>query len=339
MKHLADGHRLLPFRYTWGMLAAVLLVGLIVLAGPYSDGIVFAEDTGFGHYYWQLPDSTQWGFISAWAGYLIHQLGNWWIIRIARQRRGKFVTGLRTLNAVALLFNLICILLHIIQTKFFYDGLAQNFSPFLSQNSVVVMLMIILLMENPRRGLFFGKSVPVSRSVVDFLKSYHGYYISWALVFTFWFHPMELTAGHLLGFFYMFLLLLQGSLVFTAFHINRKWTTFLEVYVLLHAIIVAWLSPAQSFEAVLMFGFGFLTLFVVTQIYGLPISRRAIWVVSLLYLVLLALFYWGRFNEITVILRIPLAEYGLTLLMALLIWLGLKGVVRWRAIRGQQSPP
>ena len=43
---------------------------------------------------------------------------------------------------------------------------------------------------------------------------------------------MEATSGHLIGFLYMFLLLVQGSLFFTRAHVNRWWTLFLEVAVL-----------------------------------------------------------------------------------------------------------
>ena len=53
------------------------------------------------------------------------------------------------------------------------------------------------------------------------MRKYHGYVFAWATVYTFWYHPMENTAGHLIGFFYMFLLLLQGSLFLTRIHINK----------------------------------------------------------------------------------------------------------------------
>ena len=45
---------------------------------------------------------------------------------------------------------------------------------------------------------------------------------------------MEATSGHLIGFLYMFLLMLQGSLLFTRAHVNRWWTLVLEVAVLAH---------------------------------------------------------------------------------------------------------
>ena len=76
--------------------------------------------------------------------------------------------------------------------------------------SVVIMVFMIYIMEHKRRGIFFGKPVPLKAvdSVGQTLRKYHGYYFSWAIVYTFWYHPVEITSGHLAGFAYMFLLLL-----------------------------------------------------------------------------------------------------------------------------------
>ena len=98
--------------------------------------------------------------------------------------------------------------------------------------AVALMLVWVLLMENPRRGLVFGKKIAFPKRVTSVARRYHGYYFAWATVYTFWYHPMEATSGHLIGFLYMFLLLVQGSLFFTRAHVNRWWTLFLEVAVL-----------------------------------------------------------------------------------------------------------
>ena len=111
------------------------------------------------------------------------------------------------------------------QTQVFYDGLAQDVSIYSSQGSVILLLVVVLLMENRRRGLVFAKPAPIKRDGrADFARKYHGYLFSWAAIYTFWYHPMLNTPGHLVGFFYMFLLLLQGSLFLTRAHINRVWT-------------------------------------------------------------------------------------------------------------------
>ena len=75
-------------------------------------------------------------------------------------------------------------------------------------------------MENQRRGMFLGKKIGFVSNAAVSIRKYHGYYFAWATIYTFWYHPMVGTQGHLMGFLYMFLLLLQGSLFFTRMHLN-----------------------------------------------------------------------------------------------------------------------
>ena len=241
------------------------------------------------------------------------------MIAKAKRERGPYVAGLRPINVWSLWVHGGFVVLHIVQSKLWYDGLAQNFSPMVSQFAVIFMLVFILMLENPRRGLFFGKKVPIKVSVIQLIKQYHGYYFSWAIIFTFWFHPIELTFGHLLGTFYVLLLMLQGSLIFTKFHRNRWWTVTLESFVLFHGATVAYLSPRQPIETVAMFAFGFLTIFVVTQLYGLGVKRKAIVGVSFAYLLGLTIFYWGNFGGASAVLRVPAVEYGFVFLLTMLM--------------------
>src|SRR5262249_39192269 len=155
----------------------------------------------------------------------------------------------------ALGVNALFIILHFIQTHIWYDALAQNVSVFSSQGSVIVLLVWVLLMENNRRGLFFGQKMPISQCILQFARKYHGYYFSWAIIYTFWYHPMENTAGHLIGFFYMFLLLLQSSLFFTGVHINKYWTFTQEILVLAHGTMVA-IVNGNNLWPMFFFGFG-----------------------------------------------------------------------------------
>jgi hypothetical protein len=212
-------------------------------------------------------------------------------------------------------------LLHFVQTHLWYDGLAQDVSIFSSQGSVVVLLVWVLLMENNRRGMFFGRKLPLSKRVVDFAKKYHGYFFAWAIIYTFWYHPMVNTSGHLIGFFYMFLLMLQGSLFFTRVHVNRWWMVVQEVTVAVHGTLVAVMQGNGLWP---MFAFGFLGIFVITQMYGLrlPAWSRAAAIIA--YLAAAAWVYsglgWSRLNEIV---RIPVIEYLSVLILAGLIGLGL----------------
>ena len=117
--------------------------------------------------------------------------------------------------------------------------------------------------------------------------------------------------------------MLQGSLFFTAFHNNRYWTTSLEVFVLFHGVVVAYLSPIQSLETVKMFGFGFLTMFIVTQIYGLGLARRWLVAAYLLYGLLLVIFYQQNPVDVTAVIRIPVILLTTVFAVISLVWFGL----------------
>ena len=178
--------------------------------------------------------------------------------------------GLNKVNVLALGTNAFFILLHFVQTHIWYDGLAQDVSIWSSQVSVVILLVWVLLMENNRRGMFAGKKLHISKQIIAFARKYHGYYFAWATVYTFWYHPMETTPGHLMGFFYMFLLMLEGSLFLTRIHVNKWWKVTQEITVLFHGTLVAIFQGADLWQ---MFAFGFGAMFVVTQMHGLNLSR------------------------------------------------------------------
>ncbi|WP_201276854.1 hypothetical protein [Microbulbifer sp. ALW1] len=329
-----NSHKRYRFRLTWGLLGCFALLLLSIVFGPYSAHIQFLPDESKSWYYWQLPESSTWALVTAWGGYAAHQLFHWWIIFRARQLRDHqgmgYTDGLHPINVLALVGNIFFIGLHIVQSKLFYDGLAQTVPVWSSQFAVIFLLVIVLIMENPRRGLFFGKRVPIKHTVVTCLKRYHGYYFSWAILYTFWYHPIELTLGHLLGFFYLFALLLQGSLMFTRSHRNRYWTFFLESFVLIHGVVVAYLSPSQGWSAVAMFFTGFLGMLVITQIHGLGLSRRVVASIIAGYLLTLLGLIGSGVMSWQLPLRIPLGEYGLVLIVSLLLWCVLALIARWR---------
>ncbi|MEH6549246.1 MAG: hypothetical protein V7711_17095 [Pseudomonadales bacterium] len=297
-----------------GLLACLAIMGLILWLGPYSLGIQFLPDSGFEWYYWKLPEPTFITRLTAWSGYALHQVFLWGLIWYARKTRPIYAPGLHPINIVALAGNAFFVLLHIAQTRWTYDGLAQDTSVMSSQASVVFMLVFILIMENRRRGLFFGKKVGFVDAMGDFLRQYHGYYFSWAIIYTFWFHPIETTLGHLMGTFYILMLLLQGSLFFTRSHLRRGWTTLLEVFVLLHGVVVAYIAVQQ--DAAGMFFFGFLFLFVVTQMHGLRWHKSVRWIITLLSIAAVFIVYWAQPKDAIEVLRIPLAEYGFVIFIA-----------------------
>ncbi len=225
------------------------------------------------------------------------------------------------------------ILLHFVQTHVFYDGLAQDVSVFSSQGSVIVLLVWVLLMENPRRGLFFGRKAPdrqgdhrlrpqVPRLLLRLGDGVH------LLV-----PPDGLDPRHLIGFVYMFLLLLQGSLFFTRVHVNKYWTFVQEGLVAVHGTLVA---VAQGAGLWPMFLFGFTGIFVITQMHGLGLGRWARLAIFGAYSAAVLWVYsergWAQLNEIV---RIPLIDY-----LAVVVLAGLFGGGLWiaRRVRGRRQP-
>lgn len=310
------------FRLWWGLVGATVLLAIMWLVGPYSANIVFPPDQGFSWYYWQRPDPDIWSRLTSWGGYALHQVSLWALIWVAQRDRPAYTRGLHPINVAAIAINVLFVLLHIIQTKFWYDGLAQDTSVFSSQGSVILLLVLILMMENDRRGMVFGKRAPIAKSVVQTVRRYHGYYFSWAIVYTFWFHPIETNLGHMLGNAYILMLLLQGSLFFTCTHTNRYWTVALETMVLVHGAMVAYLSDIQSAS---MFIFGFLAIFVITQMHGLGLSRRIRWLVGSAVIVAALLWYSGDWMTMLQHLgSIPLIEYVVAFVLSGLIWLVLR---------------
>ena len=251
---------------------------------------------------------------------MAHQLVIWGLLFYAQRNGLKYTKALHPVNVLALLANLFFVFLHLGQTAIWYDGLAQDVAIWSAQGSVVILLVLVLLMENPRRGLAFGVRAPGLKTAAEVTRRYHGYFFSWAVIYTFWYHPMEDTVSHLLGTFYTLLIMLQGSLFYTRSHVARGWTIWLEVMVVVHGAMVAWLSHNQW----PMFFFGFLAIFVVTQMHGLGWPRwlRAIFVLA--YVAAAVVVYAGKglVPSVVEIMRIPAVEYGSVFVLALLLTAG-----------------
>lgn len=305
------------------LLLGVVFSGLVTLLiwglGPRLDAIPLLPDIGASWYEWKLPEPTWWTRATVWAMYLAHQFTLWGLIWWAQTRRPSYGNGLHRVNVLALAANGGFVLLHVLQTHLTYDGLAQDVSIWSSQGAVIVMLVWILMLENPRRGLVFGAKVPMGAEFKRFIRRYHGYFFAWAIVYTFWYHPAVSTTGHLWGFFYTMLLLVQSSLFFTRAHLNKYWTFALEATVLVHGALVA---VGQGNGIWPMFAFGFGGLIVMTQMHGLGLPRWARAGVLAIYAGLVTWVYsdrgWGNLNEI---LRIPLIEVLAALLLAGLFYL------------------
>ena len=287
-------------------------------------------DQGASWYFWILPEPTFGTRAVAWGLYVAHQCASWATIRYAQSRVRRYTNGLHPVNVAALAINATFIAIHVLQTHLTYDGLAQDVSIWSALGSVAILLIWVLLMENDRRGMAFGRRLPLPRDLVRFARKNHGYYFSWATIYTFWYHPTEATSGHLVGFFYMFLLLAQGSLFLTRAHVNRWWTVSLEAMVLVHGALVALMQGGGLWT---MFAFGFATMFIVTQMHGLGLSRAARLGWGVAYLGALAVTYGGaqiaRINEVV---RIPVIDYLGVGALAGVLWAVMRFVHRPDAV-------
>jgi len=306
----------------WGIIFTVIISLSIVAIGVWLTNYELAApdpEMGGFFYEWQLANPTFWSRATAWVGYALHNLLIWGTIYWATERSSRKFTGtLKPVNVVALAINGVFIVLHLLQTLFFYDGIAQDLPSWTAQATVIMMLFVIMMMENRRRGMFFGKKLSFRKEFYDWLKRYHGYAFSFAVIYTFWFHPMVPTIGHIVGFAYVILVMLQGSLMYTKVHVNRKWIFLNEILVLPHAAFVA---INQGGGIVYMFLFGFLTIFIVTQMHGLGLKP---WIKNLFYAgyilsILLTYLILREPFQVNEVIRIPAIDY-LMIFMTYALW-------------------
>ncbi len=290
--------------------AAAALTALIWLtAGNLASRFDIVNEKYFTFFYpWQTRNPPVMAYVTAWVGYALHNIFVWGILIASQRSRPSYSPEFRWYNWAMLTVNAVFYLLHLVQTQIWYDGLAIAVPEVTSQGSVILMLVMIIILEAPRRGLIFGKKVKFHKRFLQIIRSYHGYIFSWAIIYTFWYHPMENTFGHLAGFFYMFLLFAQSVLIFNRTHRNKYWTFTLETFVLIHGTLVAIYQGNGLWP---MFAFGFGAMIVLTQMYGIGLQtwqRRAI---SVTFLIGVSLFYAlsGNFSGLNEVIRIPAIEY------------------------------
>jgi uncharacterized membrane protein YhdT len=310
-------------RYVFpGILASLAFTAIIAATATNLTGFEIVGKTVPFAYPWRLtvPDAT--ARLTAWGFYLVHNIIAWVIIYLAKREKPKYGNDLRWFNWSMIATNVIFILLHIVQTQIWYDGLAMDVPEVTALGSVAIMLMIIIILETPRRGLILGRKVKFHQKFIRIVREYHGYFFTWATIYTFWNHPTEGTIGHLVGFFYMFMLFVQSALIFNRAHINKWWTLTLDVFVLIHGVIVAVFQGNALWP---MFAFGFGAMFFLVQMYGLGLntwSKRILWMVFIIVAVG-TYAYMGRLPQIHEIIRIPMLYYMFIGLLYLVFLAGL----------------
>lgn len=271
-------------------------------------------------YKWQIANPDFWSRATVWIGFALHNLLIWLTIYWAVEKSPRTYTEtLKPVNYWALGINVVFIALHYLQTAFFYDGIAQDVPSWTAQLTVIMMLFIILAMENRRRGIFFGRKIPFRQEFYRWMRTYHGYAFSFAVIYTFWFHPMVFTWGHLLGFVQVILVMIQGSMMFTRMHLNKTWVVLIELLVLPHAALVA---IDQGKGLIYMFAFGFLSMFIISQMHTFNLKP---WVKTLAYtgfaVTILITYLFGKpFYHINEVIRIPIVEYSM-IFTTYVLWL------------------
>jgi uncharacterized membrane protein YhdT len=276
-------------------------------------------------YPWRLTQPNAIAGLSAWGGYLLHNLTVWAIIYLAQREHPKFSNNLRWFNWALITTNVAFIILHIVQSQLWFDGLAASVPEITALGSVAVLLMVVIIFETPRRGLIFGNKFKFKDGFIQIARKYHGYFFAWATIYTFWYHPTEGTWGHLLGFFYMFMLFAQSALIFNHAHINKWWTFFLEFFVLIHGTMVAILQGNNMWP---MFTFGFGGMLVLTQMYGLGLntwSKRAL-AIGFIVVTVGAYAFMGRLGQWNEVIRIPVLDY-MVIFLLYGIYLGIDRII------------
>jgi hypothetical protein len=314
------------------LLAALGVFGVLAIAtGLLSPAMVarfypLPPDTGAAWYYWQLANTTTLARITYWAGYAAHQIVLWVVLFKAVGRARKDAAdgtarqvGVGRFNIIAMGLNIAFVALHLVQTYFWYDGLAQDVPIWTSQGSVIVMLVLVLYLEIPRRGLFWGKRFNPAARTYKFVRNWHGIYIAWAVTYTFWFHPMDGNWGLLSGFIYIFLLFIQLSMFNTRLHSNMGWVILMESFVAVHATLITIYKDNPIWP---MFMVGFLVMLVFTQMHGLPWARKLRWPITIAFVLgVAALYVFVRGTEhVYEVTFIPVALYGGALALVLIGW-------------------
>jgi hypothetical protein len=297
-----------------GLGLSAAFTAIIALTAVNLTGFAIVGKTLPFAYPWRLTQPSALARLTAWGGYLLHNLLVWAIIYRAKRQTPRYDLKLRWFNWSLAGVNLAFIGLHVLQTHYFYDGLAQDVPEISALGSVALLLIVIVILETPRRGLILGKKVRFEARFMQIVRLYHGYLFAWATIYTFWYHPTEGTPGHLLGFFYMFMLLTQSALIFNRAHLNKWWTFTLEAFVLVHGVSVA---LAQGGVLWPMFAFGFAAMVVLTQMYGLGLStwvRRGL-AASFVVAVVASYAAMGRLAQLSEVVRIPVLDYAVVFLV------------------------
>lgn len=301
-----------------GLLMCLFFTILVGALSGCLNSVLHPVDRGPTWYYWVLPEPTITTRLTVWVLYMSHQLLHLVSVYYGQHYYNNYSHSLRPLHYWMAGMNFVFVLLHILQSHITYDGLAQDLPLIPVLGFAGMALLWVLLMENNRRGLFFGYQIPFSENLIQFSRKYHPYYFSLAFVAVFWFHPMEGTWQHLSGLLYTLVFLLQSCLFFTPMHCKKYWTCSVEVMVIIHGSVVGFYEVNKTWSA---YFFGFAMVFVVTQMHGLDLKFSSKAVIIILIVIGSVLLYLQRGGDfIKELYGIPALEYAGVFVLAGVLW-------------------
>lgn len=304
-----------PTKYIFiGAFVSAILTAIIGLTAVNLSGFQIVGHTVAFAYPWRLTEPNAMANLTAWGGYLLHNLLAWAIIYFAQREKPKYANNLRWFNWAMIGITIFFSLLHVVQTQYFYDGLAQSVPEITALGSVAVMLIIIIILETPRRGLILGHKFKFKEGFIYIVRKYHSYFFTWAIIYDYWYHPTVDTFGHLMGFYYNFLIMVQATLLFNRAHLNKWWTFFLESFVLIHAVAVAIFQGQAMWP---MFAFGFGAMIILTQMYGLGLNTWTKRILAIIFILSVVGYYTisGRIAAINEVIRIPFIDHSIIFLL------------------------
>ncbi|CAO3630444.1 unnamed protein product [Mucor hiemalis] len=262
-------------------------------------------------YAWRQVNPSEVGRYIAWFAYAVHQLGQWVIlakVQLSKEKQVKWSQDYQWWNWQMVYLNGGMAIFKLVHGHIFYDGLALDVPEGIAQGSVVLILVIAIIIAIPYRGIVFGYGkISASDSLIQFIRRYHGYVISFGTVGNFHYHPTEGTMGHTFGFIYQCLLIWQSTNFLHKSHRNKSWILLLETWVFIHGSLTALIQPGIGWQ---IFSYGFMIMFLINQIFQTKIGQNR-YVVAVLYGLFSAWAYWG-FKKDKAYYRatfIPIAEY------------------------------
>lgn len=167
-----------------------------------------------------------------------------------------------------LYINATFIVLKLVTNALTYNAMSAHLPLWFGQGTVFNILLIVMAMQVPVRGMCCGKCKrgcdcgkrdlvcadgKIWTEMATFLRKYHGYYILFGVTNDWYYHPMEATPGHLTGALNDLLFLWQSITMYTPTHRNRWWCIACEYCVTLHGYLIALNRGGGG----AMFGYGF----------------------------------------------------------------------------------